>query len=274
MKNTFAKFFAAAAIAGIVLTAGVATARKTDPIFEMRRTLHMAFGQHNITLEAPVGMCFFDESQYLEGSMINHMRKLVKRYSSEQIMAVFADCDEIAKFVKMPEILAQAAEEDIGGGMPQPEAEFSYTGTVSWLKPKLGRAPMGLQEYLDMREPDFRDDVVNEISDTYKALNDRQDLSLGDGLSISLFSPSPDKYKIDEKVRRSEAGVSVGFTAEFVAEYQKRRMTAVIGTTMLRKFPVQVSLGTNVKGKQKGRSLKHLHKTMDSLMAQIAKLNP
>lgn len=272
MKYTFAKFFAAAAITAIVLTAGAATARKTDPIFEMRRTLYMSFGQHNITLEAPVGMCFLDESQYLEGTMIRHMRKLVKKYSSEQIMAVFADCDEVAKFAKMPEILAD--QDDLGGGLPQPEAEFSYTGTVSWLKPKLGRAPMDLQEYLDMREADYRDDIIHELSDSYKALNDRQDLSLGDGLNISLFSPSPDKYKIEEKVRRSESGVSLGFTAEFVAEYQKRRLTGVVGTTMLRKFPVQVSLGMHVKGKQKGRSLKHLHKTMDSLMAQIAKLNP
>ena len=272
MKKTFAKFIVAAAVAGVVFTSGLASARDKDPIFEMRRTLFMAFGQHNVTLEAPVGMCFLDESQYLEGMMVHHLRKMARKSSSSHVMAIFADCDELAKFVKMPEIIA--SQPDIGGGLPEPQAEFTYTGAVSWLKPKLGRAPMGLQEYLDMREPDYRDDIVHEIADSYDAMNEKQELNFGEGVSVNMFSPSPDKYKIDEKPHRSQSGVSLGFTAEFEVEYQKRRVTGVIGTTMLRKFPVQISLGSNVTGKAKGRAIGKLQKTLDDMMAQVSKLNP
>lgn len=272
MKKTFAKFIAAAAVAGVVFTAGVATARKTDPIFEMRRTLHMAFGQHNITLEAPVGMCFLDESQYLEGTLVKHLRTLSKGESSDQLMAVFADCDELAKLIKAPEIAAAAA--DIGGGIEPPKPEFTYTGSVTWLKPKLGRAPMELQEYLDMREPDFRDNFLNDIKSNFKKSGSKQSISLGDGLTANLFSPPPEQYELDEKARRSKAGLSLAYSVDFDMEYEKHHLRGVVGTTMLRKFPVQVSIDSNTTGKAKGRSLKHIQKTLDKLMAQISQMNP
>lgn len=272
MKNALGKFLAAAAVigaAGAMLAATAVDAREKDPVFEMRRTLTMAFGQHRITLEAPLGMCFLDESQYIESMLVKQFRSLGESADSGIVMAMFADCDEIAKFIRLPELTDETLP-----GMEPPTAELTYRGTVAWLKPRLGRSPLSLQDYLDMREPDFRDDLLHSIAASYRQTGGNQEIKVAGNITTRVIMGPPDQFQVDAQPRRTDTGLFIGYSTEFEAEYQKHRMAGVVGTTLLRNFPVQVSLVSSASGGKKGRSLNKMRRAVDELMAQISKLNP
>ncbi|HYD18938.1 MAG TPA: hypothetical protein VEF76_10710 [Patescibacteria group bacterium] len=253
-------------LAGSVLAGYNAQARERSPIWEMRRTVVMPFGQHRITLEAPLGMCFLDESQYLEGAMIKHLRKMNKSGDGGMLMAVFADCLELEKFTQGPKLAA-----DMLPGMPMPDTSINNQGTISWLAPKLGRAPLGLPEYLDMREPTFRDDMKKSVSNKFKVMGNSDSEKISDNYAAKLLMGAPDQYIFDDKANRTDTGVSIGYSTEFESEYQKHRQNGAVGTTMLRQFPVQVTLSSSG---DKPRDLEKVHATLDKFLMQIAGYNP
>lgn len=254
-------------LAAAMLTGVAAQAREPNPMWEMRRTVVMPFGQHRVTLEAPLGMCFLDESQYLEGAMIKHMRKLGHDTDGGNLVAMFADCDELEKFTQAPKLAAQTLP-----GMDPPDGSLNNQGTISWLAPKLGRAPIQLPEYLDMREPTFRDDMKKSVGNFYKKTKGgRADMKVNDSYATKLLMGAPDQYVFDDKATRTETGVSIGYTSEFESEYKKYVQRGAVGTTMLRNFPVQVSLSSSGA---KPKSLDKVHATLDKFMMQIAGYNP
>ena len=272
MKHSMKKFLnPKSAVIGCVLAAAmltgvVAQAREPNPVWEMRRTVVMPFGQHRVTLEAPLGMCFLDESQYIEGAMIKHMRKLGHSSDGGNLVAMFADCDELEKFIQGPRLAAQTMP-----GLEPPDTALNYQGTISWLAPKLGRAPIALPEYLDMRQPTFRDDMKKSLGNQYKKLGGSQSMKVSDNYSAKLLMGAPDQYVFDDKATRTDTGVSIGYSAEFESEYKKYTQRGAVGTTMLRHFPVQVTLSSSGP---KPKSLDKVHATLDKFMMQIAGYNP
>lgn len=254
-------------LAAAMLTGIAAQAREPNPMWEMRRTVVMPFGQHRVTLEAPLGMCFLDESQYLEGAMVKHMRKLGHDTDGGNLVAMFADCDELEKFTQGPQLAAQTMP-----GLEPPDASLNYQGTISWLAPKLGRAPIGISEYLDMREKSFRDDMKKSVGNYYKKTSGgKGDMKVSDNYATRLLMGTPDQYIFDDKTTRTATGVSIGYSAEFESEYKKYTQRGAVGTTMLRNFPVQVSLSSSGA---KPKSLDKVHATLDKFMMQIAGYNP
>lgn len=270
MKISMKQFLAAAVFTA--MTAGAAhyaQAKYTDPVWEMRRTLNMSFGQHRIALEAPLGMCFLDESQYMEQAVIKQLRAMGQDSGDGLLMAVFVECDQIEKLGQLPQM---AAEAEAMPGVDPPTADFDNRGMITWLAPKLGKAPLNLQEYLDMRAPAFVDDVKKNLTKGYKKYGSSQNIKMTDNVSANLLSAAPDQYRFDEQVNRTEHGVSVGYSSEFVSEYTPRKQFGAVGTTMLRHFPVQVTFTENGKGLAK--SAQQLHATLQTYLAQIATLNP
>lgn len=263
------KKFLSAAIVAATLTGGawIAQAHYTDPVWEMRRTLNMSFGQHRVRLEAPMGMCFLDESQYMESTVIKHLRGMEQDSGDGLLMAMFASCDEIEKFSQLPALAA-----DTPRGVDPPTANLENRGTISWLAPKLGPAPLSLAEYLDLREPEFRDDVRASVSKGYKKFGSSQSIKMSDNVFANLAMGAPDQYRFDDRARRTAAGVSIGYTTEFVQEYQKHKLFGAVGTTLVRGLPVLVSLTEDGTGFS--RDQEELHATLDKLLAQVAKLNP
>lgn len=265
-KKYFATALCAAALAGCAFFALSAQAKYTHPIWEMRRTLNMAFGQNRIALEAPVGMCFLDESQYMEASVIKHLRTMVQESGDGLLMAMFAACDEIEKFAQLPQLVA-----DTPPGVDPPTANMENRGTVTWLAPKLGRAPLSIPEYLDMREPTFKEEVQKSLSLGYKKFGGMQNIKMSDNVFANVMMAAPDQYKFDDRARRTEAGISIGYSSNFVMEYKKHSQFGAVGTTMIRHLPVLVSLADDGSS---GKSQAELQAMLDKLLAQMAKLNP
>lgn len=271
MKLRMKQLLAAAAFAAVSAAgfAHYAQAKYVDPVWEMRRTLNMTFGQNRIALEAPLGMCFLDESQYMEQAVIKQIRSMSQNSGDGLLMAMFAECDEIEKFAQLPEMAAYA---ETMPGMDPPTANLNNRGMITWLAPKLGKAPLDLQEYLDMRAPTFLDDVKKNLTRGYKKHGAKQNIKMTDNVSASLLSAAPDQYRFDEQASRTDSGVSVSYTSEFVSEYTPHREYGAIGTTMLRHFPVLVVMTEDGKGLAK--SQQDLHDTLQAYLAQISKLNP
>lgn len=269
MKASFKKFVLAAVCAAACLggTAMLAQAKYKSPIWDMRRTLNMSFGQHRIALEAPLGMCFMDESQYMEATLIKQLRTMSQQSGDGLVMAVFADCKEIEKFAQLPELAA-----DTPPGVDPPTANLDNRGTINWLAPKLGRAPLSLEEYLDMREPGFRDEVKGSVTKSYNKFGGMQSIKMADNVTASLLMGSPEDYVFDDRANRTGQGLSISYSSEFISEYVKHHQFGAIGTTMLRHFPVQVMISQDGKGRAKDQE--QLKAMLAEYLAQIATLNP
>ena len=263
-KKHFITSLCAAALLGAF--AYSAQAKYTHPIWEVRRTLNMAFGQSRIALEAPMGMCFLDESQYMEASIIKQLRTMGQEAGDGVLMAMFAECDEIEKFSQLPQMVA-----DTPPGVDPPTANMENRGTVTWLAPKLGRAPLNLAEYLDMREPTFKEEIQKNLNRGYKKFGGMQNIKMTDDVFANVMMAAPDQYQFDDRARRTEAGISIGYSTNFVKEYKKHTQFGAVGTTMIRNFPVQVALADDGK---LGKSPEELQAVLDKLLAQMAKLNP
>lgn len=87
----------------------------------------------------------------------------------------------------------------------------------------------------------------------------------------TLLMPFPGDYHVDAKARRTEAGVTVGYSAAFVRDYMKYRTSGIAGTTVLKHAPIQVMMSWTQKetpyDEKKARAL------MDAFLAQQVALN-
>ena len=270
MKNSF-KMILAGCAAACTMTAAVAAqadmVRKQSPIWQMRHTLTMPFGQRTMTLEAPLGMCFLDESQYLEGSVIKQLRGSGTSSDGGLLMTMFANCDELEKFSQLPQLQA-----DTPPGVDPPKAELSHEGSISWMSPKLGKAPMTVPEYLDMRAPHFRDEMKDALAKQYKEMGGSSSIKIDNNISAQVMMGSPDQYVFDDKARRTDNGLSIGYSVEYDAEYTHHRQVGVIGTTLLRHYPVEISLTS--PGSEKNDTKAKLQDLLDKYMAQVSAMNP
>ena len=178
---------------------------------DYRSTLFVPVGQRTLILEAPLGMCFQSDQ--------------IQRVSSRQVeLATFIDCGRYEGDDEMPPV----------------------TGTISWMNPAIGETTaMSRPEYLDMREPSFRQ--YTEGSAAYDS-----------------------NLKMDDKPRRSKNGISLGLAGEIHTDYDKLKGTTVIATTTIRHIPVEIII--RYAG-ERAPSLERAYSLIDKFMAQQITLN-
>ncbi len=251
------------------LSAAPAQAKYQDPIYEMRRTLFIPFGQSMTVLEAPLGMCFLDESQYLEGQLIKQLRAQNKSSGGGILLAVFADCLEVGKLQKL------ASSEDQGpsyNGEDPNSAMLMHQGTISWLTPKEPRTKATLAEYLDKQQPAYRDSIHDNMVKSYKLFGKKADVKLDDKITARSLQADPSAYHFDERAHRTDSLVSVGYSTNVEMEYTKYATVGVVGTTLIRQFPIQVSIASTAKDKA-DRSVGQMTDLLDKFAAQNVALN-
>lgn len=248
------------------------TAASIDKIYKTRRTLFLPFGQRMTVWEAPVGMCFLDESQYLEGQLIKQMRGGADRkgHMGPQLVAVFADCLELAKLEALPQIQASGPNY---GDDDNNTALLLHQGTITWMTPKAPALETSLASYLDDKEPTYTREVRGLLDKSYKANGaGRHDVALGNNLSTHTFMASPDQLHFDDRAHRTDTSVSVGFDSEMEAEYKKYDTVGVVGTSLIRGMPVQVSLSSTAV-KKADKTTRQMTETLDRFFAQNVTLN-
>jgi hypothetical protein len=114
----------------------LAVAAEAKEPTEDRRTLHAAFGQKNLTFEAPDNMCFLDETIPEQAAAIAGMKAQAAQKGKYVLMAVFADCYQMS------------ALGETSDPMTLPDL-----GMIMWMNPYIGeKASMSAEEYIGMRE--------------------------------------------------------------------------------------------------------------------------
>jgi hypothetical protein len=251
MKKALPKIFALAMLAA--LAASPVQAKHVNPITDWRRTLFTSYGQHMLVFEAPVGMCFLDESDYLEGSVMSQFKDV---NAQSKLIGTFADCMEISKI--QHEYQDQlTAHPDMGA--PSSVSLKSH-GSIYWINPENGDEVISLARagYLDAREKTFKTDIMKEMNDG------------GHGLMTAALLDPGDKYRFDE-AHRTPDGLSVFYELNTEIQYEKVHDTGVIGTTLIDHMPLEFSFDFSAKENDKDN--KALYAMMDTFLAQQIKLN-
>lgn len=253
MRNFILAITAAAALSTVAAISTVALATTVKPE-DYRRTLFAPVGQDMLVLEAPKGMCFLDPSKYSEGSIFRLMAAVESKKGLGVLLGVFSPCTDIA---------------NIGNG-PHGEKVLS-AGSIVWLNPSVGeRTPMEKSDYLDMREPTWKADVQKQITQMEGMEKDFRKMSEGEAVIASMPGGLED-YTFEDNVRRTQDGVSIGYTHDIGSGYEKTRTISVVATTSLRHYPVEIALRLNAT--DDGYEMEDAHALMDKIVAQQSALN-
>jgi hypothetical protein len=147
---------------------------------DYRRTLIASAGQKKLALEAPMGMCFLDRTNFYEAAIFAGFRRVVERNDDQVLLAVFADCNDLAS------MKGSSGTHDIP----------LNAGIISWMNPSVGETTeLSREEYLDMREASFRQYVENLPPARYAHLDAqprRTENSVAMGFSRSIKIESGD----------------------------------------------------------------------------------
>lgn len=267
MKISLRHFVLPAAL--LALAGGAALAQ--GPVFDYRRTLHASLGQHSLVLEAPAGMCFLDEADYLQGLIAAHLKNTGLRGAQSKLIASFADCMQIAKVEKQyRDLLAKVEAEPPVTDEDPPSIEDH--GSVYWVNPGTGaeQVAMPLDAYLDVRERSFRDEIIARLSYSYETFG--AGAATSDGLlsAVTHFEP-PEKYNFGPATHRTPEGLSLAYTLESEVEYRKVHTAGAFGTTLIDSLPIEVAVEYN--GRSPDKSAEELYAVMDSFLAQQVILN-
>lgn len=237
------------------LAAAPVQAKKVNPITDWRRTLFASFGQHRLVFEAPVGMCFLDESDYLEGSIMSQFKDTGD--SQTKLIGTFADCMEVAK---VQHDYQEQVSKNPDNASP-PLMTLKSHGNIYWVNPDNGDEVITLPRsgYLDVREKSFRDDVKKEIREGQR------------GMVSATLVDATNKYTLDGETHRTSNGLAVAYALDTEVEYEKVHDAGVIATTLIDHMPLEFSFDFATKGVEKDN--KALYAMMDTFMAQQIKLN-
>ncbi len=218
-------------LALIIISVLLSTAAGAAPKpVDYRRTLFVAVAQKTLVLEAPQGMCFLDQSEVSENALYRAFRDQTERKGDQVMLAVFADCHSIA---------------NLGSGGGTQNIPLN-AGVVSWMNPLIGPLTgMDLQEYIDMREPAFRQYAENSAA--YSA-----------------------RYRLEDLPRRTKSGVALGMSGVLDTLYGKHKSAAVLAATALRHVPIEVTLRFTGENP---RSLEKIHDLADTFLARHISLN-
>jgi hypothetical protein len=238
-----------------------------DHITGFRRTLFMSVGQHHLVFEAPVGMCFLDQSDYLEGAVLDYINDRFAP-SGGQVIATFADCMEIANVQHqfLEDSMASAKSSHPEDIEPDSSLMPKSGGVISWLNPENAdndeQMRLSREEYLDLRAKDYRADVVKA--------NTPQEHE-GKVTAASLMS-EPGKGSFDDQLHRTKDGISLAFSKDEDVEYQTLHEISVSGTTLLHQLPLEITITFSSKDAPV-KDFKSLYTMMDAFLAQQVLMN-
>jgi hypothetical protein len=269
MKKILCKTLLVALMAAVMASSALAKDPKKS-----RRTLFATVGQRQLVLEAPTGMCFLDESDYLEGQLLRRYRDLASLSGSGTLIATFADCMEISKF--QGEFQDQLAEQSKGGGSgsaAQTPSTLASRGSIFWANPGTGgeTIDMSREEYLNVREQSFREEMVRGVSSDYARHGSKQVASAGGNFMVMSYLASPDQYHFDNRAHRTPDSLSIAYTMDTEIEYQKLHTAGIAGTTLLRQMPIEFTLAFSTKRSEK--DMAELYSLMDTFLSQQVVLN-
>lgn len=258
MKSFSAKSLGLLCAAALLLTASMAEAavpKKKNPVFDSRRTLFATVGQTTMVFEAPKGMCFMDESRTTEGALLKGLKDSA-RHSGGLLIAVFADCKELA-----------------GVGVVDSSDSFvlKRKGTITWSDPN--RPPpkkMQRKEYVDLKAPTFREDAWNDMLRAYTK-NGRIKKRVEGALTTSTFMANPEDYDFDAKPQVTDDGVSLAYAVDTVVEYKKLTTNGVVAKTLIRHVPLEFQI--SMSGNRSAHDFAKFYKLMDGFIAQQVRLN-
>jgi hypothetical protein len=196
-----------------------------------RSTLYLEVAQRKLWLEAPLKMCFIDRSSALQQGIYATLASSIERLGDQYLLGIFMQCDNVT------------GPDGWQEGLPA-------TGFITWLNPFIGATtPLGLPDYLDMREATF--------------------MQYAKGRDLGT--------KSDKKVHRNAYNVSLAFSDEEDNAQlgTEQKSTSVIATTLLRHVPVEITLHLtgDAAGKKAAPDFPEAYATMDMLVAQLIKLN-
>lgn len=244
----------------IALTAlaAPALAGEPDPVYH-RRTLFAPVGQKTLILEAPLGMCFMDQTFYQERGITEDVQDIFDETNGGRLVGIFAPCMDIAAF-------------DAGSGNP-----LNVSGIVTWLNPEIGEeTTLERPDYLDMQETKFRDYLDKNLGGAEDKDKDVVDNAASDDSSTlspayaSLMMPWPGDYRFDRQSERTDNGVTVGYTAELNRDGDQSIVSGMAATTTLRHIPIAVYFSYVQKTAYDQKKIRDL---ADKFMAQQAVLN-
>ncbi|HEX2753574.1 MAG TPA: hypothetical protein VHP34_10820 [Alphaproteobacteria bacterium] len=119
---------------------------------DYRRTLFAPFGQKTLRLEAPLGMCFLDETNYTERQLMDRVRDAISDELQQQLVAMFVDCLQLT-------------------GAARTANGFVFdSGFFSWPVKPGEKVPPTLQEYLAQQKP-MEEEAVKGMLDGYIELD-------------------------------------------------------------------------------------------------------
>jgi hypothetical protein len=201
LKTLFSTLCLAACAAGIFLlpaTPAPAQFPGGGPL-DWRRTLFAPFGQVMLHFEAPLGMCFLDQTDPVEAGAINLLREELRTRSRQTLVAVFADCLQIAAIGK-----------DVEGN------DLGDVGLVTWLNEHGEKAPVGRDIYLDMRADTLPNHTRAGLAGYLRPVIDDQARRTPDGVSLAFTAETEIAYQTFRTVGITGAALIRQFPVDFM----------------------------------------------------------
>jgi hypothetical protein len=144
---------------------GVKLTKRQLESLKRRRTLFAPAGQKMVTLEAPLGMCFLDQSYFLESVLFEEIQYELDGMGAGQLLGVFAPCVDAYGF-----------------GHGNLTGMMGFTGVITWLNPEVGETtPLDLRRYLDKEEKEFYSLVRMDSLDWKDAQGKTQSIAVEKG---------------------------------------------------------------------------------------------
>lgn len=213
MKKPRLKFFVSAlclAAAGIGMAAMMTTPAPAQYFpggpLDWRRTLFAPFGQTMLHFEAPMGMCFLDQTDPVEAGAINVLREELKAKSKQTLVAVFADCMQIAGIGK------GAEGNDLGD-----------VGLVTWLNEKGEKATVDRDTYLDYREDTLPNYTRAGLAGYLRPAIDDDVRRSSAGVSLAFTAETEISYQMFKTVGITGATLIRQFPVDFLITHTAKQ---------------------------------------------------
>lgn len=240
MKKTF---FAIALLAATAVVSTTAHAQDMRKESEYLRTLFVPVGQQKIVLEAPDGTCFFDRSKGVDAKVMNDSVAKWTELKQGTLLAVFAPCDDVANLPRTP----------------------SSIGAITWLDQSVGdRTKSERADYLDLREPAFKDDQIIESEENIRWML-KQEAKEKDSIKSKI------NVDFEDTVERSDLGVRLGFVVSMDRGGDKRSSSGVVATTTIRHVPLEIQIEHDTT--EKTHPIAEIHLEMEKFLAKQIALN-
>jgi hypothetical protein len=163
----------------LMLSLGSAETLAQGSPFGKRRTSFLSFGQKKLMFEAPLGLCFLDESNEQQAKAFHAIKSVMESDGKGTVMAIFSDCFRL-------ESLGQSST----SGGP------SDIGAVIWMNPMIGeKTALGRSDYLAFREKDFGAHIQSQLTGYSSAMVDEKPQKTDASLSIGYIATADQEFQ-------------------------------------------------------------------------------